>query len=156
MNRLDILVLRRFVPTILLFASFLIATGCQQKGPKNLVEGKVTFKGGLVEGTVTFLGPDGKSVSAPIGPDGIYHIADPSLGENKIGVAGLGAPGMGSTKADMNPHVPGSKKTKGMEEMKTSPGALGVAPPAKYKDPEKSGLSYNVKGGKEKKDLDLP
>jgi hypothetical protein len=156
MNRFDILVPRRFVPAILLIGSFLIVSGCQSKGPKNIVEGKVSLKGGSVEGMVTFIGPDNKKASSPIGPDGKYQIAEPSLGENKITVESMGgALAAGGTKADMNPNLKGNKQVAGGGTGPKGGATMGNPPPPKYKDPDKSGLKFTVKGGKEKYDIDL-
>jgi hypothetical protein len=140
----------------LLFLSTLLA-GCSGSGKSNTVQGKVTLDGQPVSGVVTFIGPSKKKEAEKSSPinlaDGMYSISDPELGVNTIiitGGLGGGGPGVGATR---QPTGDMTKMTKDM--MKDMTPQTGVAPPEKYANPATSGLSLEVKGGKQVHDLPL-
>ena len=137
-----------------------MTAGCGPKGLKNVVEGKVTLKGAAVNGKVIFHGTDGKKAESPIDPKGEYHVSDPPLGDCKISIEPFGAGVLGGVKPpppDMKPKTKGKKDKSSEPEggFVTGASSMGVDPPAKYKDPNTSGLKYTVKGGKEKHDIEL-
>ncbi len=174
MNHYRFFVPRRFLPSVLLVGILAIAMGCQPKGPKTLVEGKVTLKGSIVAGRVIFHGPGSKNVEAPIGPDGIYHIADAEPGDNKITIEGMSSGPAGAGAAGGGLMAPGgmapssSDKSKprakgkggkdpaaGIEGGMVEGAKMGVNPPGKYKDPNGSGLKFTVKNGKNTFNIEL-
>jgi hypothetical protein len=137
----------RLLAALPLLAAIIWAAGCGGgKGKTDSVSGKVTLDGKPVAGEITFICSDGKEFKSPLTQDGGYSIIAPPKGVAKIGVKGM-LLGLGGTlkKAD----------SKGGESLATGPGSSGVAPPAKYADPAKSGLTYDIKGGSETHDIAL-
>lgn len=159
---------RIFVAFLFLLPLLLLAVGCG--GKEGSVSGKVTYKGeALKSGTVAFY-PEGKggSFTGGIKPDGSYLITKVPPGAAKITVV------TGSTKAptagEMKQMGRGAQAAqKGMENAKSRlkenapPGAPvgssssepAVAVPEKYNDPEKSGLTVTVTGGKQTHDIKI-
>lgn len=128
--------------------ALLTLTGC---GSSSAVSGKVTYKDKpLVGGTVTFYTADNKTRSSVIGEDGSYSITKLPPGKVRIAVS---------------PPVTASAMPRGM---KMDPGKMGAptgpaaptttkAPPfpEQYKDPDKSGLTYDVTKGQQQHDIPL-
>lgn len=156
MNCSCILKHRRFVLPFCVFALLTATAGCP-KGAKNVVEGKVIYKGQKVDGKVVFHGSDGKKADGLIDPAGIYHVPDAPIGDCKITVEGMGGGGPlgGSPKSAEVPKPKDKQKSGGGGVDVPAPMAMGLAPPAKYKDPNTTDLRYTVKGGKEKFDIEL-
>jgi hypothetical protein len=107
----------------------------------------VTHGGKNVAGSLEIY-QDGKKVAESPITDGKYILANPPKGSYKVaikpqGVSGIqvgtGGPAPGMTMSSMP----------GMEKRET------VSPPAKYGDPNSSGLTLDVQGGKETKDFPL-
>jgi hypothetical protein len=93
------------------------------------VTGKITFNDkALPAGTITFVSKDGKSYAATIAADGTYAATLPA-GEYRIGVSTTAV-----KKGDPKNYVP---------------------IPAKYGDPDTSGLVYSVAKGKQTYDIAL-
>jgi hypothetical protein len=127
----------RRVPQALLGLA-LLAAGCAP-GTGD-VSGKVTYKGQPLAGaTITFYDASNNSPSCPIDDEGNYKVQKLAVGKARVviltplpivfkGVQGTGGEKLG-----------GDKKTPKI--------------PAKYSDPEKSGLTYEVKGGSQTKDF---
>jgi hypothetical protein len=120
------------------------------------VTGKVTYKGQPVKGGDIALIPDtGGIVRSTIEPDGSYTITKAPLGSAKVTV---------DTKA-LRPVSPKAMKgpyanAKAPQEVlpKSAKGGDAshyVAIPPRYADPEKSGLSVEVKNGKNEQNIDL-
>jgi len=105
----------------------------------NSVSGKVTLSGQAVHGKVTFHGAD-KSAEAPTNPDGSYKIDNPPQGSVRITVSALPGTVVGGPPPKDVPPMPG--------------GSLGIPPPAKYANAS-SGLTYEVKAGKQTHDIPL-
>jgi hypothetical protein len=146
----------------LLALSLLAAAGC---GGRGSVSGKVRYKGELLPtGVIVFYGQAEKnSVVKGYIRDGAYNVEGVPAGPVKITVqtidtkvAKSGAPSFGpkGKQGDMpNP----------LEGMQVNPPEAGDAPPpgkyvpipARYSDPEKSGLVYTVSRGNQDIDLDL-
>ena len=123
-----------------------LVAGCGggEKGPnsgaKNEVSGKVTLGVKPVAGQVVFVFSGGKEVSAPITGDGTYTLPDAPLGTARVYIRAMGGP--------VGP--------KGGPEMpKEGPGGSGAAPPPKYQSAATSGLTFEVKAGKQTYDIPL-
>jgi hypothetical protein len=135
------------------------------------VSGKVLYKGKpLTGGVVTFLPASGGCVNAKIKEDGSYSMAKAPPGKVKVGVVSTSSkPPPSPTVAKMVREMKGKKKREFTQEeldkrppefrdaleYSSGPGKV-VEIPKKYNDAEKSGLEYEVVGGKEEHDIDLP
>ena len=131
--------------------SIAMLTGCGSGGKdaKNQVTGKVTLDGKAVSGTVYFQFPDNKELTSPISStDGTYQIIDAPIGQAKVSIRG----GLGGASAPTS-KPPAMKGAPEMPEM--SGGGGGVPPPTKYGSPTTSGLTFEVKGGKQTYDIPL-
>ena len=112
-----------------------LAAGC---GPgKGDVSGTVQYQGRpLPGGTITFFDQKHRVTASPIGSDGRYAVAGVTAGPVKITV---------STPLPMtfrNGEVPDPKDKL-------------PAIPARYSDPDQSGLSYEVQTGSHTHDIEL-
>ncbi|HEY1190316.1 MAG TPA: hypothetical protein VGE74_21970 [Gemmata sp.] len=104
-----------------------VAAGCSKgEVKKQTIEGTVSYKGvPLRSGILRFVGTGGAFATAPIRADGTFAITDVMPGEVQVGV--MEAP----------------------QAMSSSDGTGGAAQkppplPAKYKNPEQSGLKYTI------------
>jgi hypothetical protein len=110
------------------FLLALASLGCGSPHTKDKasVTGKVTLAGQpLPSGSITFLGADNWKQVAAIGPDGSYRMEYVPFGEMKIGIhSGPGLwPGMRAERRKGGGHV---------------------RIPARYQNPQTSGLTYTV------------
>lgn len=169
---------------VLVFGVALLSAGCAKPTTAH-VSGKVYQANGkpLPGGTVIFYPTEGatKHSSAEIQEDGSYDLPAAPTGKVKIAVnnlhlkEGIAAPiGLGGPST---PKMPKGMKGKGMkpppkdaggppkevgkegapEGAKTAPDTKRyVAIDAKYADPEKSGLTYEVKPGAQSYEIKLP
>jgi hypothetical protein len=155
------------VKCLLLFSLLALVAGCSTKSE---VSGKVYYRGQpLTVGTVRFF-PEGKGgdYSSPIGPDGSYKVSKLPPGPAKIAVLASTV----NPTATMSPMAGKEWAAKGMKEAakmmqqgkvegEAPPPSLfeteknNVSVPEKYTDPEKSGLTINVAGGKQTFDIRL-
>jgi hypothetical protein len=144
--------LARPASLLLLFVALCLSVGCsgQKGGAKNEVSGKVTLGDKPVTGIVGFVYSDNSEVTAPTDPDGKYTIANAKEGAVKVYVkpvtdsgASVGAPIVQKGAADMPKEGPG--------------GATGARTPPlpKYSSVNTSGLTYDVKAGKQTYDIPL-
>ena len=120
----------------------LAGTGC---GPHlGHVSGKVLYKNQpLSSGTVLFVGPDGTTRGfSAIAADGTYRIEKVPVGPVKIAVVSEPRvpPGLANARGP-GPQPP--------DQMRND----YIPIPARYKDPEHSGLRYTVEGGKQTQDI---
>jgi hypothetical protein len=135
---------RYFLPFAFLGSlALLVLSGCAE--PSTKVSGKVTYQSKpLNSGTITFFCKDNKVVrSCQIGTDGSYAIDKVPLGNAKISIS-------------VPP--PRTKPTGEVAKMAPSGGPEPPEPveiPQNYSDPEKSGLTYEVKSGSQPHDIDL-
>ena len=122
----------------------LVAVGCQGKGD---VAGKVTYQGkSVVFGTVQFEGSDGVVRQGNIEKDGSYAVTGVANGEAKVAVSSLNP-----KSADFTPI-----QREGGAKPPPRPEISGWFPiPEKYDTPYKSGLTYTIKRGENKIDIDL-
>lgn len=140
---------RLFAPLIAVAAAVFLA-GCgggDKGGNKSEVSGKVTLGDKPVSGVVTFITADGQEVSAPTDAEGKYSIANPPTGQVSVIVKPLPGP---SGPAAVMPKG-GAEMPK--ESMDTVGG--GVPPPARYQAKMTSGLTYDIKPGKQTYDIPL-
>jgi hypothetical protein len=118
---------------VLLTAALLLA-GCAPG--LGQVSGKVKYKGQpLPTGTITFYDQKNNPTSSAIGPDGSYSVQKVAAGPVKITVS-----------VPMNISFMGDRPP---------PGPKAPPLPAKYIDPEKSGLDFEVKAGDQVHDFNL-
>lgn len=140
----------------LLFATLLAMTGCGSS--TGTISGKVSYKDApLKGGNVTFLTKDKKvSRLSEIQEDGSYKIEKMPAGEVLISVetASLKPPPasrfVNAPPAGANA-PPGYKAPDFKEKAKRY-----VEIPEMYSDPDKSKLTYTVKGGEQNFDIKLP
>lgn len=132
-------------------------TGCGAKTSN--VKGKVTYGGkSVVWGSVTLVDEKGMFHQGPINLDGTYTIPNVPVGKVKIGVfspkpdgthkGGRGAVSAVGGKGDPNDPRDKFKSAPPPEPPKPQPGAWFPLPD-KFVEPEKSGLTGEVKSSKE-------
>lgn len=140
----------RLVSSAVCLLALAVAAGCGGGGKeaKNQVTGKVTMDGKPVNGTVVFVTSDNKELQSPIGStDGTYQIIDAPNGSMKIYIKGSLA-GTGGALKEPPKGGPGPDMAKGL-------GGAGVDAPAKYGSAATSGLTFEVKGGKQEHNITL-
>lgn len=150
----------RLVSGGLLTALLLAAAGCGSSSGR--ISGKIIYKNNpLRGGMVTFSGPGESSwaKTARIADDGSYSIDDVPKGPAQISVETQTA------KPNLQGRAIAARMTKGRmpppEVLEHSPFGQAqqanqyVAIPPKYGKPETSGLTYEVKGGKQEHDINL-
>jgi hypothetical protein len=140
-----------------------VACGCGGAGSgTGQVTGKVSYQGKpLSVGTVAFFGSNNRVANSLILPDGTYTITNAPMGEVKISVetppqptsGGSGGPpkGMMMDPAKFGVKNPDAKKTAMGGQLEKH-----VVVPDKYKDAQKSGLTYTVKAGEQTHNIDIP
>jgi hypothetical protein len=144
----------------LLTALLLAAAGCGSSSGR--VAGKISYKNNpLRGGTVTFqgLGENGWAKTSRIADDGSYIIDDMPKGPAQVSVETQ------TVKPNRIGQAMAARMTKGKnippEMLQSSPFGQAmqadkyVAIPPKYSKAETSGLTYEVKGGKQQHDLNL-
>lgn len=120
------------VGRLALAAALLVLAGCAGKGQ---VSGTVKYKGKpLSAGTITFYDRTNRAVSGAI-KDGSYSVEQVATGPVRVTVA-----------APMPIYMVGDKPP---------PGPKPPILPAKYADPEKSGLGWEVQSGAQTHDFNL-
>lgn len=132
-------------PLLAIVVAFgVVPLGCGGTATKASVTGKVVFKGQTLKtGLVTFVFPDGPRSSA-IGPEGVYWIDNLPVGQTaKVQIK----PQLRSPFSEKKPPK-GAPPT----EKKTQP---EIAIPEKYQDAAKSGLTWTVRSGEQKLDIEL-
>jgi len=147
----------RLVALALAFAVAL--SGCGKGAKKAEVSGKVTIDNRPVtSGTVTFISSDGKRTAvAQLDAQGEYNMPDAPVGPVKITVEAKNFTAFGKTQPPpkgIGPMAPpgGDASEGGMAPVKSGP---FVPIPLRYKDADKSGLTYTVETGKQTHDIPL-
>jgi hypothetical protein len=116
--------------TAALLAATLTLTlvGCGKPPKKVLtVTGTVTYEGKkLKSGIVKFVAPNGDFAMGNIGPDGKFIVTDVVPGEQKVG------------------YVAGPQGSGGPDGGKSAPTEKPVSVPAKFGDPQTSGVTVTV------------
>jgi hypothetical protein len=142
----------RGVRTLLLFVLGVLAgAGC---GPATgTISGKVKYNGQpLTVGvhTVTFLSVDGSVHSCGVEPDGSYTLRGVPAGRVRITIQSFPSP----QQLLMAPGEDGRMKSVTGSEAPARPG-VGPGVPGRYKNPDQSGLRYDVKRGSQTFDIEL-
>lgn len=144
-------------PSLLAFLAtcFMLASlsGCGPSDSKAAISGKVTYKGSPVVGsTLNLTSATGAPYPVPINADGTFNVSGVPLGQMHVSIEPSAAPTgyntQGMTPPKDVPAVPPP----------SLPGATNQQPtaiPAKYRSPQTSGLSWDIKPGSNKKDFDL-
>jgi hypothetical protein len=137
----------------------LLAAGCAGSGT---VSGKVSYQGEtLGGGTVLFVSPGQKSVKSPIAPDGTYTIANIPTGTVHIAVETASARPVDPDAMRMGiPQIPPGANLPPEAANSIYKGPSGntgkyVEIPNQYADPEKAGLTLDVKGGNQEYNIEL-
>lgn len=140
----------------------LFAAACG--GGTSTITGTVTYNGEpLTAGYVAFYDTNGQTASGRIDAAGHYTVYKAPVGDLKAAVFTVdptAKPPVGFTKKKQSGGVyeeAMAKSKRGSENGMTEPAQAGkfVAIPPRYKDPEQSGLTFNVKSGSQTIDLDL-
>lgn len=133
---------KRTAAQVALLGLALLAAGCAPGFGD--VSGKVTYKGQPVVGaTITFYDAGKNTPSATIDADGKYTLQKVAAGPAKVVIL-----------TPMNIVFKGMEGSGGEKMGADRPKTPKI--PAKYSDPEKSGLGFDVKGGgAQTKDFDL-
>jgi hypothetical protein len=141
-----------FGPVGLILMAALAASGCGARTAA--VAGKVSYRGKVVtSGRVSVKSQDGTGGSGVIQPDGTFVIAKAPVGPVKVAVDNPVPPGLTRGGMAVPPGMsPNDPEIKAAREQARS----FVAIPVKYGDPEQSGLTATITGGKNELNLDLP
>jgi hypothetical protein len=135
----------------LALAVALAALGCGGGG-KATISGKVTYKGATLKaGRVTYAGSDKRSLTSDIGEDGTYTVAGVASGPAKISVQTSYMKNIRGKSYKVPPDAPPGYSG-GIDPALR---AKYVLIPENYEDPEKSGLTFDVKGGTQSHDIEL-
>lgn len=122
--------------TVISTSLFLALCGC---GSHPHVAGKVSYKDkNLTSGLVSFVGKDGKKHAASILSDGSYKLIEPPIGQVKVGV-------------EVKPPITVSQGNDKAKAEKPPPSPI----PVQYADPNKSGLTTEIKEGANTYDIPL-
>ena len=143
-----------------LLVAMLGLAGCAKQGK---LTGKVMYKGEPVpKAQIVFMSESGTIHDATADENGKYTAAKLPLGKMRIGVKNF-TQGMADVQAEMMAKFGGAGKDnkdvqKSIESMRKETGASAkfVALPQNVIDPEKSGLSVEVKGGTQEFDIVVP
>jgi hypothetical protein len=130
--------------------------GCGGESNKATAMGKVTYKGvPLAGGTITLCPATGACYPVRIKPDGTFIVSDIPIG--RMGVA-IDAGSVGYTPPG-TPTPPGARAghtgTTDPKFASKAPNVPVMSIPPKYKDPGISGLTWEIKGGKNAREFDL-
>lgn len=148
---------------LLLFPLPALTLGCSREGT---VSGTVSYKGELMKaGTVTFFPEKGSGpYQSVIGNDGTYSVSKLPPGPAKIAVSvptgGIPAGvfrGRGAQKIEkaLKKGEGEGDKAAGGDKAGEAKSKSGLAIPDKYANPDQSGQSLDVTGGKQKFDIKL-
>lgn len=150
------------VGLVLTVPMLFLASGCSL-GDKSEVSGTVTYKGSaLPGGTIIFKAADGKEYGGPIGTNGKYFVDKIPAGSMKVyfnmpppSTGALGVPkGMeGKMKEMMKPPEGAPDEAKKAYANKDQVKIPEI--PAKYTSADTSGLTFEVKSGKNTYDVPL-
>jgi hypothetical protein len=127
------------MPRLLSVALLAAAVGCGNSDiPKITLTGTVRYNGKPVSsGLLRFTGPNGFYSAASVQPDGTYTVTDVIPGELKVGIMdepqGAGGP----------------------EGKSAGPRPAPLTVPAKFREPETSGLVYTVTADMTTLDIDI-
>lgn len=129
--------------------------------PRGRVHGKITVQGKPVAGlAVVFLGSDNRTHPVITKADGSYEATGVALGPVKVSVQA--ATERSAVKGEFDP-PPVPSATKGVQDEKAGKSLADTAPKAPtgsrlaphYADPERSGLTFELKGPDQEWSADL-
>ncbi len=130
--------------------ALLLFVGC---GPSlGDVSGTVKFKGELIpNGRITFYSQTGRkeALGGRI-QNGEYAVEGVAVGPTQVTIETFG-----SAASDTGGKTPKGADVSGFKGMMPNTGGKKVDIPARYSQPDKSKLEYEVKSGKQSKDFDL-
>ncbi len=138
----------------------LLLAGCSSSN--GTITGKVTYQGKpLPSGTVTFVPEKGGSAVVGVIQDGEYKATKVPTGPAKIAVITSSTSAPPDYIAQMRPPAElmekaGMDKSAAESAKSASPSQQAPSLPEKFKDPDKSGLTYTVKSGTQVHNIDLP
>ena len=134
-----------------LLLGMLMLLGCGTK--RGDVSGKVTYQNTpLVYGTVVIFGRDGIPLRGAIQPDGTYSIKGVPAGPARLAVVSELPPAKLPKKKKSSDKLP--PPPTGSPSVEVPKGWFEI--PAKYGDPNKSGLEFTVQPGPNSHDIPLP
>ena len=149
MIRLQVNGMKIRFPQVCLVSLILAAAGCTAGGPSvGRVSGKVRYKdevltSGAITWTVVFVGRDGDTTAGLVGASGEYTAESVPTGLAKIAVVG-------------SPRVPtGLRNHNEQLSVLAEEDSRLLKSLVKFKDPDKSGLTYMVNKGKQGHDIEL-
>lgn len=133
------------------FAS-VVLSGCGDM-PRGRIHGIVKFQGKpLSKASLIFLAKDNRTYLADIKPDGSYEVDGVALGPVKVSIQQFQPrPVPKSEKAAPKEEI--EKKDSGRRD--EEPKAVGPTLPAQYADPDKSGLTFELKQADQEWSVDL-
>lgn len=168
--------LRLVLIPLLLFA----VGGCgKKKRETGVVRGKVIFGDKKVGGTVRFVAEDGAVGEGVIYTDGTYEVSEAPVGKCKVAIIvehlrkkasnipvapgpGAGMRGMMGGQGGQSGPPAGAEAGKAAPKGLEAPGGTGRVPnakytpiPARYEDPNQSGLTFEVKLGEQEFNITL-
>lgn len=147
----------RFLRITAVMAACGALTACAGCGDptKASASGKVTYKGQALTGGQLNLTPSAGGAPVPIfiKADGTFLGTDVPVGQYQVSVDTSGAAGPTSYSTGGVTAPAGAAKAN--QPQPTGPGTKQVDIPAKYKDPKSSGLSWEIKAGKNDKNFEL-
>ena len=144
---------KRFAASVAACLALAALAGCGD-GSKATVSGKVTYKGAPVTGgTLTLYPSSGTPYPVNIGTNGTFNVGDAPVGTMGVAINTDNVPTTAGYQ--MSPGVTPPKDMPAPPQMDTSNMPKKVVIPQKYGDPKTSGLTWDVKGGKNTKDFDL-
>lgn len=125
-----------------------LAIGCGGQA-KGTVSGKVTYQGRpLSSGIVSFVPESGAPHYADIQSDGSYRMVNAPVGPVKIGV-------QSKPKQSASPSARMPRNPQDYGKLEADMNQKESILPDQYTDPNKSGLTYTVKKGKQPFDIEL-
>jgi hypothetical protein len=147
--------IRRLGAVLLILTGGLTLVGCGRSSQAT-VTGKVTYKGQpLKGGSISLISDAGGVVKSTIEEDGSYKITKAPLGSAKVTVDTKGLRPV-NQKAVKGPYANAKAPPEVLpKSAKGGDASHYVAIPPRYADPEKSGLSVEVKKGKNEQNIDL-
>lgn len=132
---------------VLTLPLLVLATGCSD-GSAGSISGKVVYQNKPLQGGKLTFAHDKGTFYATIAEDGTYEVDKVPVGEVRIAVSSGG-------RSVAPPRPIRGKMSPQLEKKLTTKPAGNIAVPDRYRDPEKSGLTYEVHYGKQTHDIDL-
>ena len=128
-----------------------VLTGCVDDG-KAVVTGHVIYHNAPVTGGNVLLYAEGNSAPFPIyiKADGSFNVSDTPTGPMRVAIETDSVPAPGD---NLPPQPPGGPPSSGQINAGDMPKKIPIPP--KYKDPLSSGLTWEIKRGRNNRDFTL-